>query len=115
MVHDPTAISYEINVSREQAGAFGALIGSLVGRSDLGSHSPQGQYYYSFRPAAPEATVSGIVGNCGNMALLILCQFLHEAGKSAYVDRFIQWVNHNQNARNFGQGPLMGAITSGLG
>jgi hypothetical protein len=114
MIHDPTAIGYEINVEREQAEAFDNLIASLVGRSELGPHSPHGQYFYSFRPATTEMSTDGIVGDCGNMALLLLCQFLYEVGKSAYVTLFIQWVNHNQNTRNFGQGPMMGAITSGF-
>ena len=114
MIHDPTAISYEINVSAEQAATFSDLIASLVGRSDLGPNSHTGNYYYSFRPATTEATVDGTVGNCGNMALMLLCQFLHEAGKANYAGMFIQWVNHNQNTRNFGQGPLMGSIGSGF-
>ena len=115
MIHDPTAIGYEMNVSREQAASFAQLIGSLVGRSDLGPHgSAESSYYYSFRPANTEASVNGIVGNCGNMALIILCQFLQEAGKGDYVSMFIQWVNHNQNTKNFGQGPMMGSINSGF-
>src|SRR6185437_4925503 len=115
MVHDPTAISYEINVGKAQAGEFGTLIGSLVGRSDIGPHSPNGQYYYSFRPAVTEASAGGIVGNCGNMGLLILCQFLQEAGLTRYVDMFVTWVNQNQNTKNFGQGPMMGSMTAGFG
>ncbi|HEX4227298.1 MAG TPA: hypothetical protein VHZ07_01420 [Bryobacteraceae bacterium] len=115
MINDPTAISYEINVSAEQAQSFGQLIASLVGRSDLGPHSPTtSNYYYSFRPATTEATTDGLVGNCGNMALMILNQFLHEVGKSKYADMFLEWVNSNQNTRNFGQGPLMGAIGGGF-
>jgi hypothetical protein len=115
MIHDPTAISYEINVSQNQAQTFGAHIAALIGRSDLGTNSPQGtQYYYSFRPAVTEPATDGIVGNCSNMGLLILCQFLQEWGKHEYVAKFIEWVNTNQNTRNFGQGPLMGAITEGF-
>ncbi|HVT95678.1 MAG TPA: hypothetical protein VHD76_22720 [Bryobacteraceae bacterium] len=115
MINDPTAISYEINVTQPQAHDFGALIGSLVGRSDLGQHSPNTNHYYSFRPAVTEAYTSGIVGNCGNMALMILCQFLQETGHRNYVEMLVDWVNQNQNTRNFGQGPLMGSITSGFG
>jgi hypothetical protein len=115
MIHDPTAISYEINVSQQQAASFATLISSLVGRSDLGPHgSADTSYYYSFRPANTEASVNGIVGNCGNMALMILCQFLQEIGKTDYVSMLIQWVNHNQNTRNFGQGPMMSSINSGF-
>lgn len=114
MVCDPTAISYEINVSGEQANRFGTLIGSLVGRSDLGQNGPATNYYYSFRPANTEASVDGIVGNCGNMALLLLCQFLQEIGKPQYVEMLIGWVNQNQATKNFGQGPLMGSVGSGF-
>ena len=49
------------------------------------------------------------------MALMLLCQFLYEVGKPNYVDMFVRWVRQNQNTRNFGQGPLMGAINSGFG
>ncbi|MGC2661605.1 MAG: hypothetical protein WA324_26925 [Bryobacteraceae bacterium] len=115
MLNDPTAISYEINVSSQDAQRFGQLIGPLVGRSDLGQNSPTANYYYSFRPATTEATTDGLVGNCGNMALLILNQFLHEVGKSQYADMFLKWVNTNQNTKNFGQGPLMGSISGGFG
>lgn len=114
MINDPTAISYEINVTDDQAGAFDQLAASLIGRSDLGPHSPGGQYYYSFRPATVEPNVDGIVGNCSNMALMILCQFLYEVGKPNYVNMFLGWVRQNQNTMNCGQGPLMGAITSGF-
>jgi hypothetical protein len=63
MARDPTAISYEVNVSLTEAQAFDTLVASLVGRSDLGPHSPPGSYYYSFRPADVEPSVDGIVGN----------------------------------------------------
>ncbi len=115
MINDPTAVSYEINVTDEQAGAFGDLAASLVGRSDLGPHSPGVKYLYSFLPAKTEPEVDGIVGNCGNMALLLLCQFLYEVGKGKYVENFVAWVRQNQNTLNFGQGPMMGAISSGFG
>ncbi len=114
MIRDPTAVSYEVNVTAEQAASFAQLMASLVGRSDLGPHSPGCAYYYSFRPATTERTVDGIVGNCGNMALMLLCQFLYEVGKPNYVEMFVRWVRQNQNTQNFGQGPLMGAITSGF-
>jgi len=115
MIHDPTAISYEINVTGDQAQVFRDHIAALIGRSDLGQHSPQDvQYFYSFRPAVTEPASDGIVGNCSNMALLILCQFLYEWHKENYVEKFIEWVNRNQNTKNFGQGQLMGAITSGF-
>jgi hypothetical protein len=114
MINDPTAVSYEINVSSQQAQNFGQLIATLVGRSDLGPHSPVSNYYYSFRPATTEATTDGMVGNCGNMALMILNQFLHEVGQSKYADMFVEWINTNQNTRNFGQGPLMGSIGGGF-
>ena len=114
MINDPTAISYEINVSPTEAQNFGQLIGSLVGRSDLGSNSPNSNYFYSFRPANTEGTTDGIVGNCGNMALLILNQFLYEIGKANYAELFLKWINTNQNTRNFGQGPMMGAIGGGF-
>lgn len=115
MVNDPTAISYEINVTADQAASFDDLIGSLIGRSDLGPHSPGVTYLYSFLPAVTEPNVDGIVGNCGNMALMLLCQFLYEVGKPAYVETFVSWVRQNRNTQNFGQGPMMGAITSGFG
>jgi hypothetical protein len=114
MLNDPTAISYEINVTAEQALAFDGLIASLVGRSDLGPHSPAVSYLYSFQPATTESQVEGIVGNCGNMALMLLCQFLYEVGKAPYVDMFVSWVRQNRATQNFGQGPLMGSITSGF-
>lgn len=114
MIQDPTAISYEINVTQEQAVSFGQLIASLIGRSDLGPHSPNSQHFYSFRPAVTEATTERIIGNCGDFGLTILCQFLYEIGKTEYVNMFVAWVNQNQNTRNFGQGPLMGSITSGF-
>jgi hypothetical protein len=115
MIQDPTAISYEINVTADQAQKFAEHIAALVGRSDVGQNSPQDvQYFYSFRPAVTEPATDGIVGNCGNMALLILCQFLHEWNKEIYVEKFIDWVNRNQSTKNFGQGQLMGAITSGM-
>ncbi len=113
MIHDPTAISYEINVSQNQANDFDTFIRSLIGRSDLGPHSPGNtSYFYSFRPARTEANAGGLVGNCGNMALIILCQFLYEWGKGDYVDMFRNWVNRTQNTRNYGQGPLMGSIST---
>lgn len=115
MINDPTAVSYEINVSSGEATQFGTLIGGLVGRSDLGVNSPNTQYLYSFRPAKVEPRVGGVVGNCGNMALIILCQFLYEVGKSNYAELFTQWVGQNQNTMNFGQGPLMGSMTKGFG
>lgn len=115
MCNDPTAVSYEINVTADQAKTFSTLIKSLVGRSDLGPNSPGTQYYYSFRPANTETTVNGIVGNCGNMGLLILCQFLTDVGKPEYVEMFTAWVRQNQSTQNFGQGPMMGAISSGFG
>jgi hypothetical protein len=115
MVNDPTAVSYEINVTRPQAQAFGNLIAGLVDRSDLGPNSPPNtNYYYSFRPAVTEPRTDGIVGNCGNMALLILCQYLQEIGQTRYVNMLVEWVNQNQNTLNFGQGPMMGSITSGF-
>jgi hypothetical protein len=115
MINDPTAIGYEINVTGPQAAQFDTLIGSLVGRSDLGNNPPESNYYYSFRPANVEPNTDGIVGNCGNMALAILCQFLYETGHREHAAMFIQWVNQNQNTRNFGQGQMMGSITSGFG
>src|SRR5262249_40954371 len=114
MINDPTAVSYEINVTDEQAGAFGELVASLVGRSDLGPHSPGVTYLYSFLPAETEPKVNGIVGNCGNMALLLLCQFLYEVGKKNYVENFVSWVRQNRLTNNFGQGPMMGSISSGF-
>jgi hypothetical protein len=115
MINDPTAISYEINVTAPEAAQFDTLIGGLIGRSDLGSNSPESNYYYSFRPATVEPNTNGIVGNCGNMGLAILCQFLYETGHREHAAMFIQWVNQNQNTRNFGQGQLMGSMTSGFG
>jgi hypothetical protein len=114
MIQDPTAVSYEINVTAPQAQFFDGLIASLIGRSDLGPHSPNSQYYYSFRPSVMEATTEGIIGNCGDFGLTILCQFLYEIGKANYVEMFVGWVNQNQNTRDFGQGPMMGSITSGF-
>jgi|GEM_PF-5512981 len=115
MINDPTAISYEINITQNQATAFDNFIATLIGRSDLGPHSPPCSYFYSFRPAQTEANVDGVVGNCGNMALIILSQFLYEWQKGEYVEVFSNWVNQNQNTRNFGQGPMMGAITTAFG
>ncbi len=115
MANDPTAVSYEINVKEDEAAFFDQLIASLIGRSDLGPHSPATQYYYSFRPANVEANIDGIVGNCGTMGLMILCQFLYETRRAQYVEMFTRWVRQNQNTANYGQGPLMGAITSGFG
>jgi hypothetical protein len=118
MIQDPTAVSYEINVSAAQAEAFGDRIAALVGRSDLGTEGPgadQTEFFYSFRPANVEPRVSGIVGNCGNMALLLLCQYLQEYGKGNYTALLVDWVNQSQATRNFGQGPMMGAVSRGFG
>jgi hypothetical protein len=46
---------------------------------------------------------------------MILCQFLYETRRAQYVEMFTRWVRQNQNTANYGQGPLMGAITSGFG
>jgi hypothetical protein len=115
MINDPTAVSYEINVTAEQAGGFGELVASLVGRSDLGPHSPPGlNYLYSFLPADTEAKADDLIGNCGNMALMLLCQFLYEVGKGNYVQNFISWVRQSKQTRNFGQGPMMVAVSTGF-
>ena len=97
---------YEVTVAAtaEQAQAFDGLIASLVGRSDLGPHSPGVSYLYSFQPATTESQVEGIVGNCGNMALMLLCQFLYEVGKAPYVDMFVGWVRQNRATHSRGAG-----------
>jgi hypothetical protein len=123
MINDPTAVGYEINVTGEQAKSFGKLAASLVGRSDLGPNSPNVTYKYSFLPGKMEAEANAdpqnektcVVGNCGNMAMLVLCQFLNEVGKENYVQNFVKWVRKNQSTQNFGQGPMMGAVSTGFG
>ena len=51
----------------------------------------------------------------GSITLWDSIRILYETRRAQYVEMFTRWVRQNQNTANYGQGPLMGAITSGFG
>ncbi|HWM92279.1 MAG TPA: hypothetical protein VN493_16055 [Thermoanaerobaculia bacterium] len=112
MIDDPTAVSHEIPVTLDQAQRFAELINRLKGRPDLGKFSPSKfPTFYSFQPASTE-TAADIVGNCGNMAFMILCAYLYELNLVTEASKLISWVRSTKSTRNFGQGPMMRAIAT---
>lgn len=112
MIHDPTAISAEVDVSAFQAGEFAKAIAQLTGGTGLGG----AQAEYTFLPAEMESNEHPFVGQCTEMAVIVLSAWLYEykdvPGCTAFRQELFQMANsQNMSERNLMQGKMMQFIT----
>lgn len=108
MIHDPTAISLEVDVSSRQAQDFGAAIRQLTGSGGLGGASAE----YTFLPAEMESNDHPFVGQCTEMAVVVLCAWLHEfrdLPRCAELKNalFVMANSQSMTERNLLQGKMM--------
>jgi hypothetical protein len=113
MIHDPTAISLEIPVKHEDAIRFSEAIATLVDQTGLVGAKAE----YTFLPAEMESNDHPFVGQCTEMALVVLSAWLHELRDTPLCgelrDEFFRMANsQNTNERNLLQGKMMQFITS---
>jgi hypothetical protein len=113
MIHDPTAVSVEISITRPDAAKFAAAIKSLVGDTGVGGAN----FEYTFLPAEMESNDHPFVGQCTELAVVVLCTWLHEfkdqAGCTELKDALFKMANsQNMNERNLLQGKMMQFISS---
>ena len=108
MIHDPTAISLELPVDPTQAFDFGTAIKKLVGDVGLGGAKAE----YTFLPAEMESNDHPFVGQCTEMAVVILCTWLYQfkdiPGATDLRTALFDMANsQNMNERNLLQGKMM--------
>ena len=113
MIHDPTAVSVEIPVKPEDAKRFAAAITKPVGDTGLGGAN----FEYTFLPAEMESNEHPFVGQCTELAVVILCTWLHELKDTPGCtqlksDLFNRANSQNMNERNLLQGKMMQFIAS---
>lgn len=113
MINDPTAISVEIPVKQQDAAKFAAAIGQLVGDTGLGGAN----FEYTFLPAEMESNDHPFVGQCTELAVVVLCTWLHEfkdtPGCTQLKDELFKMANsQNTNERNLLQGKMMQFISN---
>lgn len=112
MIHDPTAISLEVPVARDDANDFAQSIAGLVNGTGLGGAN----FEYTFLPAEMESNEHPFVGQCTEMALVVLCTWLYKLRDTPLClelkDAFFEMANsQNTNERNLLQGKMMQFIT----
>ncbi len=112
MIHDPTAVSVEIPVPQVDAKRFATAIGQLVGGTGLGGAN----FEYTFLPAEMENNEHPFVGQCTELAVVVLCTWLHEfknvPGCTQLKDALFKMANsQNMNERNLLQGKMMQFIS----
>ncbi len=108
MIHDPTAISLEIDVKPKQAFDFGTAIKELPGSNGLGG----AKAHYTFLPAEMESNETPFVGQCTEMAVVVLCTWLYQykdtPGCTELRKALFKMANsQDQNERNLLQGKMM--------
>jgi len=113
MINDPTAVSLEIAVTKDEAEKFAAGIIKLVGGTGLGGAS----FEYTFLPAEMENNEHPFVGQCTEMAVVVLCTWLYEfrntPGCTQLREALFRMANsQNMNERNLLQGKMMQFIAS---
>lgn len=113
MIHDPTAISLEVAVDAKQAFDFGTEIKTLVGDTGLGGSKAE----YTFLPAEMESNDHPFVGQCTEMAVIVLCAWLYQfkgtPGCTELREALFNMANsQNMNERNLLQGKMMQFINS---
>lgn len=112
MIHDPTAISLEIPVAKGDAQRFASSIRGLVGGTGLGGAN----FEYTFLPAEMESNDHPFVGQCTELAVVVLCTWLFEfrdqPGCLPLKNALFQMANsQNMNDRNLLQGKMMQFIS----
>ena len=109
MINDPTAISVEVagpaGWTRKR---FATAIGQLVGGTGLGGAN----FEYTFLPAEMENNEHPFVGQCTELAVVVLCTWLHEfknvPGCTELKNALFKMANsQNMNERNLLQGKMM--------
>jgi hypothetical protein len=113
MINDPTAISLELPVEGKQAFDFAHAIRALVGSTGLGGANAE----YTFLPAEMESNEHPFVGQCTEMAVVVLCTWLYQfkdtAGATELREALFNMANsQNMSERNLMQGKMMQFITS---
>ncbi|HUB13290.1 MAG TPA: hypothetical protein VMB34_15180 [Acetobacteraceae bacterium] len=113
MIQDPTAISLELPVLPIQAANFGAEIKRLVGGTGLGGAKTE----YTFMPAEMESNDHPFVGQCTEMAVIILCTWLYQLkdtpGATELRTALFDMANsQNMQERNLMQGKMMQFISN---
>ena len=122
MIHDPTAISLEIPCTTTVAQNFATLILGFVGTMGLGADDrldmgfgapPVVDVEYTFLPAEMEFNEHPFVGQCTELAVIILCAWLYEIEGSSSKAKdlrkalFTMANSQNTNERNLLQGKMM--------
>ena len=113
MIHDPTAISLELPVEGKQAFDFAQAIKALVGDTGLGGAKAQ----YTFLPAEMESNEHPFVGQCTEMAVVVLCTWLYQfkdtPGSTELRTALFDMANsQNMQERNLLQGKMMQFIAN---
>jgi hypothetical protein len=113
MIHDPTAVSVEVPVSQDNAQKFATSISQLVGDTGLGGAN----FEYTFLPAEMESNDHPFVGQCTELAVVILCTWLYEfrntPGCTDLRNALFQMANsQNMTERNLLQGKMMQFISN---
>ncbi len=113
MIHDPTAISVEIPINGEDAKKFGTSISGLVGGTGVGGAN----FEYTFLPAEMESNDHPFVGQCTELAVVVLCAWLHEfqdqPGCTELKNALFNMANsQNMSERNLMQGKMMQFISN---
>jgi hypothetical protein len=113
MIHDPTAIAAEVDVSAYQASEFAKKIAQLPGDTGLGGANAE----YTFMPAEMESNEHPFVGQCTEMAVVVLSAWLYDyravPGCTELRQALFQMANsQNQSERNLMQGKMMQFINT---
>lgn len=112
MIHDPTSISLEIGVLPIDADSFAEQISGLVGQSGIGG----AKYEYTFMPAEMESNEHPFVGQCTELAVIVLCSWLYRLKTSegtGLIRELLAMANsQDMNERNLLQGKMMQFITN---
>lgn len=112
MIHDPTAISVEVSVDESDAKRFATAIRGLVGDTGLGGAN----FEYTFLPAEMESNDHPFIGQCTELAVVVLCTWLYEfrdqPGCNELREALFNMANsRNMNERNLLQGKMMQFIS----
>lgn len=113
MINDPTAISVEIPVAKDAAVEFLSRIVELVGDTGIGG----AKFEYTFLPAEMESNDHPFVGQCTELAVVVLCTWLYRLkatpGCTELREALFEMANsQTQSERNLMQGKMMQFIAN---
>jgi hypothetical protein len=110
MIYDPTSISLEMGVLPIDAMAFADQISTLVGGTGLGGAN----FEYTFLPAEMESNDHPFVGQCTELAVVVLCSWLYRLNTGReLINQLLAMANsQDMNERNLLQGKMMQFISN---